>query len=46
MSKKKKNKEDERREDIMPVGHDYRGKEKQIKKNDTTAPDGISGDWT
>lgn len=46
MSKKKKSNEDERRVDIMPVGHDYRGKEKQIKKSDTTAPDGISGDWS
>ena len=31
---------------LVPVGHDYRGKEKQIKKSDTTAPDGISGDWS
>lgn len=50
MSKKKKEKTTgsaiEPREALVPVGHDYRGKERQIKKSDTTAPDGISGSWS
>lgn len=33
-------------EALVPVGHDYRGKERQIKKSDTTAPDGIAGKWS
>lgn len=43
MSEKKK---PEKVDSPVPTGHDYRGKEKQIKKFDTTAPDGISGDWS
>lgn len=47
MSKKKKEKVESRHtEALVPVGHDYRGKEKQIKKSDTTAPDGIAGKWS
>ena len=49
MSKKKKkttSSATEPREALVPVGHDYRGREHQIKKSDTTAPDGISGDWS
>ena len=47
MSEKKKKKvQDWHTEALVPVGHDYRGKERQIKKSDTTAPDGIAGKWS
>ena len=48
MSDKKEKNKIPRKHDValVPIGHDYRGKEKQIKKSDTTAPDGISGDWS
>lgn len=43
----KKKKKDKRRVALMPIGHDYRGQERNghVPQGDYKAPDGISGYW-